>query len=518
MASDSSAPRLPTLRRAAGLLFALGILSRLVGLLRELVVAGEFGAGADIDAVYLGMSVSMALTVAIGGSLVRSTVAASAGLDDGRFAGLARAGVPRLLRATFPLAVALAAGAPLWAPLLAPNADDSFRRLLVLSAALSPVSLLSVGVAGLYTGLVHGRGGHGSASLVPLVYNALVCVAVLALSPFVGAMSLVVGTLVAEASQIAVLLPFVLRLSRGARPRAFGADYAAVAAGFWPAVACTVLFASNVVVDRAFAAGLEAGSVAALSYADRLVGLPVGLVASALAIPLFTRLSRHRTLGQGAAYRETLHLGVRLLLVAGTPAAVLLWWTAEPVIGVLLQRGAFDQRAVELSAAAFRGYAAGIPFLSFSVLLASASLTVANPWRVAWAMGWTTALNALLDWLLAPRFGVAGIAFSTSVVAFVRALAILHIAGPWMLRSRGLWASMLRLAAWGAALWAAGGCAALVLDPSGATTLGDRILSSMLVAVAMAVATIVVWKPVLADERSELLTLRRRVAAFMQAE
>jgi len=506
--------RLPSLRRAASWLFALGILARAIGLLRELVIASRFGAGAELDAVYLGMSVSMAFTIAIGAALVRSTVAAASGLDGGRFAGLARYATPRLMLATLPLAAAIALGAPLWAPLLAPQATGASLKTLVAAAALAPVSLLGVGVAGLYTGLVHARGEHAAASIAPLVYNLIVCAAILALSPFLGALSLLVGTLVAEASQILVMLPFVRRLSRGAMPNAQPADYSAVVAGFWPAVACGVLFGSNVVVDRAFAASLEAGSVAALSYADRLVGLPVGLMATSLAVPLFTRLSRYQAKGHRTAYRQTLHLGLRLLLVAGAPAAIALAWTAEPIIGVLLQRGAFDQRAVELSAAAFRGYAAGVPFLALSVLLTNAGLTVANPWRIAWIMAWTTGLNALLDWLLAPRLGVAGIALSTSIVAFVRSVAMLMVAGPWLLRSRRVGVATLRVAAWAAALWLSAWGAASFMNPAEATSLADRILSSLLVAAAMAVATAVLWKPLLEPERRALLVLRRRVAEY----
>jgi len=244
------------------------------------------------------------------------------------------------------------------------------------------------------------------------------------------------------------------------------------------------------------------------------VNLPAGLIATALATPLFTRLSRFRTQRRHDAYRDTLQVGIRLLLIAGAPAAVFLAWTSEPLIGLLLQRGAFDQRAVELSSAAFVGYAAGIPFISFSVLLMSAGLTVRNPWRIAWIMGWTTALNALLDWLLAPRFGVTGIAISTSIVAVVRSAWMLSGAGPELLRSPVLGASIGRVAAWSAGLWIAGGAAAMILDPSGALTPASRAGAIVLSGLAMFGATCLLWKPLLRAEWNDLLVLRRRAAAW----
>ncbi|MGF1573748.1 MAG: murein biosynthesis integral membrane protein MurJ [Sumerlaeia bacterium] len=434
----SDAPKsLPTLRWAAGGLLVLGILSRILGLAREVISAYLFGVSAQLDSLYLGMSLPAVITLALGSGLVRAGVAASAGLATERLAGLATTGVWRLAKRLIPYSLILA----VLTSLIAWYALATMQVValpLIMACVLGSLTLVGVGMAGMLSGIANARGNHVGSAVTPLVYNVvLILTIVLTHAPF-GVLSICFGFFLAEWVQVLCYKLAVGKDVRLAKPKFEMADYQAWMHRFWPAAFAALLMGANLVIDRFFTVRLGEGATAALSYSDKLINMPAGLLGVALAVPLFTRLSRYRAQGREAAYRVTLLLGIRLLLVAGIPISVLVLFMAEPIVAIILQRGAFDVHAVSLCSQALRGYALGMPFIAMSLLLIGASLTTKNPWRLVWWLFVSVLLNTLLNAVLSPRFGVAGIAMSTSIVAVFRVVVLLQLVSPQVLSSLNL--------------------------------------------------------------------------------
>ncbi|MDX1973270.1 MAG: lipid II flippase MurJ [Candidatus Sumerlaeia bacterium] len=442
--SGISAGRLPTLRWAAGGLLILGLLSRILGLVREILTAGLFGVSSELDALFLGLAIPTAITVAVGGSLVRAGVATAAGLAVEQQCGLARYATDRWLRRGVPLSLGLAVGCVALALLLQNNTETP-RMPLVLGALLGSLTLLGVLISGVYAGIANARGQHVGAGLIPLFHNGVIIATMVVLWEPLGVYSLLLGFFLAEWLQIPGYWWAMGKEVRTARPARAREYWSVWMERFVPALVASVLVGTNLVVDRAFAVQLEPGSAAALVYAEKLVNLPAGLLGMALAVPLFTRVSRYRMQGREKDVAAVVMLGVRLMLLGGIPMAVLLWFLAEPLIAVLLQRGAFDGAAVELCAEAFRGLAWGIPFFGTSFLLLSAALTVERPWRVVRWLGLSVVLNAVLNALLVVPFGLAGIGLSGSLVAVFRVLVLLRLVAPGILKTKSLWASLGRI-------------------------------------------------------------------------
>ncbi|MBX3729064.1 MAG: polysaccharide biosynthesis C-terminal domain-containing protein [Candidatus Sumerlaeia bacterium] len=503
---------LPTLRWAAGGVLVAGLLSRALGLLREMLIANAFGVSAELDALYLGLSLPLALVVGAGGGLSRAVVPVAATLADSRFAGLMRAGTARLVGVLAPLSVVLAVTCVIWAPLLAIGQTELPRGTLILSAALGSLAMLGGSLSGFYAGLVNARGKHVTASSNALVYNGVVCLCVAFFHGKLGILSLLVGIFLAEWLQLAVHWPVLQAIVRRVRPQGDPADIGMVQTLFWPAAALGITTGLNLLVDRAFATMTQAGGVAALTYADKLVTLPAGLLGAALAAPLFTRLSRFHQADRRKEFRATLLLGVRILLLAGTPAAVVLAGAAEPTIGLILQRGRFTLEGVELCGIAMRGYAPGVPFRAMTVLLLGAGLATRRPWWIVWAVLATALLNGVLDWVLVQSMGLLGIALATSIVGLVRSAVMVAIVAPGLLGAAELWRSLGRVTAYGVALSLP--LAGLHLVPGLMTSeaVGVRLLAVALACATACVVTAVLWKPLLKKEWSSLWTLRRQVA------
>lgn len=510
--------RLPTLRAAAGLVFVTGVLARLLGLLREILIANEFGVSAQLDFVYLGLSVPLALAVGIGGSLVRATVPIASRLDDRAFAGLARAGTQRLFRTMTPVALGLALTSPLWVHLLTIGSARGPSWELYVSAFFGCLALVTVGVTGLLGGLANGRGNHVTTSINPLTYNLIVIGAIVLLHRPLGVLSILAGVVAAEYHQVLVHGPAVARMTRGIEPQARRRDWDALKRLFWPSAAAGVLMGLNVAVDRVFAGTLRDGSIAALAYADRLINLPVGLFAAALTVPLYTRLSRFRATGNPRAFHLTLLLGIRMLLLVGLPSAVFFVWAARPIVGLLFMRGEFGMDAIAMTATALQGYSVGIPFLTVSVLLFMAGMTIKRPWLVVWVMGACTILNGVLDWLLVKPFGLMGIAVTTSIVAAARSAILCAIVSRWLFGSEMLWRPVVRVATASIVLAAALWGTEMVLGLGAADT---RWAWAMMLAAgvcASGVVLAVLWRPVLREEMRTLGRLRTEVAGFVAGE
>jgi putative peptidoglycan lipid II flippase len=188
----------------------------------------------------------------------------------------------------------------------------------------------------------------------------------------------------------------------------------------------------NLLVSTAIASLLPGGSVAYLSYADRLNQLPLGVVGIAVGTAILPPLSRHLRMGDEAAARATQNRGIELALLLTLPAAGALAIAAEPILAVLFQRGAFGPDATHATALALSAYAFGLPAFVLVKVLAPAFFArhdTATPVKIAVV---AMVVNiALTVGLMVPLLHV-GNALGTTAAGWTNALLLL-----FMLRRRG---------------------------------------------------------------------------------
>lgn len=507
-----SSGKLPALRWAAAGVFAIALLARLVALLRETMIASRFGLGSDLDAIYLGLAIPTALTAGAGGGLSRAAVAIAAGLAPERTAALARTGSRRIVSIILPISALLALLAPLWIQLLRFGEDSPPYPISAAGAVLGSLLLLGGCLSGLYNGLANAAAHHKVGSLSPVAYNAIVCIAIYTLDDRLGVYSIGVGLLAAEWLQGLVFLPVIGPLLASKPTEDGEADWRKLGALFLPSAIIGTSLGINVAIDRSFATSLDPGSIAALSYAERLINVPVGLVATALATPLFTRLSHHYRHMRFRLERDTLHLGVRLILLAGMPLGALVAIFAPEIVSVLLERGSFTGSDVDVTSLAIAGYAAGVPFQAMTTLLTAAGLLGRRAWPTVWIMLGTCVLNAALDAILVGPFGVVGIAMATSLVALCRATMMLFLLSPRWLMDRGLWRTCFSALATSAVIVYTIGHLAAWLRTEIPATLAGNVLIGVLGGLGALLVCGLLHPLVLGRELESLLVLRRRVA------
>jgi putative peptidoglycan lipid II flippase len=171
----------------------------------------------------------------------------------------------------------------------------------------------------------------------------------------------------------------------------------------------------------------EAGAVAALQYAFRLMYLPIGIFGVSVATAAIPELARHAAQGSHQEMRNTLSWGLRLMLMLSVPAAVGLMVLDAPIIELIFQRGRFDATSTALTAGALLYYAPGI--VGYSVVkIASPSFYSLMDARTPVLVSVVTILaNIGLNIWLDRLMGFRGLALGTAIAANLNAVLLLYL-------------------------------------------------------------------------------------------
>ena len=268
---------------------------------------------------------------------------------------------------------------------------------------------------------VHDR--YAVPAFTPVLLNASLVAAML-LAAATGAdmaFALAWGVLAAGALQLCFQGPFMARLHLLTKPRLGTRHEGVRQVGrlLVPAVLAASAGQVNSLIDAVLASTLATGSIAWLYYADRLLELPVGLVAVALGTVLLPNLSRLAGRGDRSGFRRTVDWGVRMGVLLGLPASAALFVLACPLIATIFHHGEMTLTDVSMTALALQAFAVGVLPLVLVKVLAPAFFAhedTRTPLRIA---GAAVAANVALNLAMFRWFGHVGLALATSVAAWL---------------------------------------------------------------------------------------------------
>ncbi len=418
--------------RAAALFSAATGLSRVFGLLREILVAYVFGVRGAINQFTLASQVP---------NVVRSLVAdAALGaafipvfnelLERGEERRAWRVASTVTTISFAGLAVVTAATMVLAEPLLGLLYGDVPHLTVQLTWILMPTVVL-LGFAGIVQAILNSLGEFFVPAFAPVLWNVVIAGGLVyaitiddpADALLVYAWATLAGTLV----QVLVPLPW-LRGRGGRLTLAWDWGDAAVRRVFvlmLPVALGLGLINVNALVNTIFATFVDPDlAPRAIESAFRIYMLPQGIFAVAIAAVLFPTLSRYAAAGDLAAFRRGVAEGVRTLHYVLLPAATLSAVLAAPIVLLLFERGAFAPDQRDVVADCLAAYAIGLSANGALLLVNRAFFSLQRPWLPTGAAAANVALSALLTWLLYRPLGIWGIPLATSLanVCFLGAL------------------------------------------------------------------------------------------------
>jgi putative peptidoglycan lipid II flippase len=418
------------------------VLSRLTGLLRDIVVSARFGTSPEYGAYIAAFRITDLLyIVIIGGALGSSLIPVFIQVWD-------RDGEPQAWRlasaiTTWALLVLGAASALLWllAPFLARFAYGSASftpELLELTTTLTRLFLLSpllLGLGGLAMAVLNARERFTLPALAPSLYNLGIILGALALSPFLGIWGLAWGVVIGALLYLLFQLPGLIQLRMRLRPTLGRqlAEVGTVAQQMAPRVLGQSAAHISTIITAALAARLARGPelLAGLNYAYQIMLLPYGVFSLSLSTVAYPTLARLNAEGRHDELAALLRRTLGTILFLTLPAAVALMLLGAPIVRLLLQRGEFDDTSLRDTTAALIGYAAALPAFAASEILIRAFYAMQRTWLPVLIGLLQVGLNLLLGLFLSTN-GIQGLAFAFSIANNIEVL-LLVVALPTLL-------------------------------------------------------------------------------------
>ena len=367
--SDRGAADKTQIARAAGLVMALFVVSRALGLLREMVISHQFGTGGELDAYLAAFRLpDLLFQLVAGGALASAfipTFASYLARDDKHGAWrLASAVINWVLILTSLLALAAALLAPwLVRAVIAPGFDPARQALTVSLMRLMLLTPAIFGVSGVVMGILNARQHFLLPALAPILYNLGIIGGAILLAPDRGVYGLAIGVVVGAVAHLAIQVPGLAAHKLRYSPTLGLGDRGVREVGrlMVPRMVGLAAVQLNFLVNTILASGLAVGSLSALNYAWLLMLLPQGVFAQAVATAAFPTLSAQSAKGQWEEMRSTLSATLRAVLYLALPATVGLIVLRMPLVQLIFERGAFSTTSTQMVAWALALYALGLP-------------------------------------------------------------------------------------------------------------------------------------------------------------
>ena len=434
-------------------------LSRVAGLVRDVIVARLFGAGFATDAFFMAFTIPNLLRRFFGeGSLTAAFVPTFSEVFHRRGEADAQRLANRcvtLLLLVMLLTVTLGI---LCSPWIVQGIGYGFSQVegkLQLTDQLNRLMFPYIGfvsVLALVTGILNVRGHFFLPSLSPLFLNLTMILSALTLGAlfkepiFALAVGVLVGGLVQLLLQVPALFRYRIRF-RFDFQFLRDADLQKVVALMLPGIAGVAIYQINVIVSRLLASFLPEGSVSYLYYGQRLFEFPQGIFIVSLAQAALPMMSRQVAENDLDGMRQSLRFALSLITIFTLPAIVGLILCATPVYSLFFLGGEFDQLALQNTAMALVCYAPGLLFVGYSRIAAQTFYALQDTRTPVWVSFWTLLVNLLLGLLLMQYFQHLGLAVALTMASLFNACLLL-----WLLRRKvgsllqaSLWKPLLKV-------------------------------------------------------------------------
>jgi putative peptidoglycan lipid II flippase len=432
-----------TLLRSSAVVGSMTMLSRVLGLIRDIVIAIFIGATANADAFFVAFKVpnflrrlfaegafSQAFVPVLAEYRQRGTPALVRELLD-RVAGV-------LGGSLLTLTVLMVVAAPLMTALFAPGfLSDGYKYALTTDLIrITFPYLFLISMTGFCAAVLNSYGRFAVPAFTPVWLNLSLISAALVAGPWFEepVFALAWGVFLAGIVQLLFQLPFLYKLELVPRPRwdTRHEGVRQILGLMVPALFGVSVSQVNLLLDTVLASFLPTGSVSWLYYSDRLTELPLGVFGIAIATVILPRLSRLQADSDSKRFSETLDWGMRAVLLVALPASIALILLAPPILITLFQYGALSVSDVAMASLSLRAYSLGLlAFMLIKILAPGfyARKDMVTPVRIGIkAMAANMVLNLLF---VVPLYtlwniGHVGLALATSLAAYLNAGLLLR--------------------------------------------------------------------------------------------
>lgn len=411
---------------------AMTSISRVFGLIRDVVIARYFGAGLGVDAFIVAFRIPNFLRRLFAeGGFSQAFVPVLSEYREQRRHEEVQALVDQTSATLGLILLAVTAAgvaaAPVFIAVFAPGFLDEpeKQRLAIVMLRITFPYILFISLTALAGGILNTYRNFAVPAFTPVLLNLSLIACAIWLAPHCQEpiTALAAGVFIAGVAQLLFQFPYLIRLRLLPVPR-FHRDREGVRRIMrlmLPTLFAVSITQINLLVDTLIASFLQTGSISWLYYSDRMVEFPLGVFGVALATVILPNLSADHANNSRESYSRTLTWALRWVWLISVPAAAGLAILSAPVLTTLFQYRAFTANDVIMASYSLMAYTVGLPAFILIKVLASAFFSRQDT-RTPVKIGVIAMLaNIVLNLALVFPLAHAGLALATSLSAFINA-------------------------------------------------------------------------------------------------
>ncbi len=409
----------------------LSIGGKLLGFIREILIASKFGSGIETDTFFVAFSATGIITTMIGVALNTTMIPILSEIEakEGKKGKIEHTN--NFLNIIILLSVLLVCVGCLFSPIiikiLANGFEGSQFELAVSLTRIGLPIMIFTGIVSTLRGFLQSELMFMESSFTSFPFNFVYILFLIFLSGTYGIKGLMIASVLAVVSQILIQIPgakksgykykFIINLN----------DKYLLKLLFLtgPMLIGTAIDEINVIVDRTLASTLVSGSISALNYANRLNNLILGVFISAITTVLFPMLSKESNSDNYNSIKKIMGHGINIILLITIPATVGLIILAEPIVKIAFERGAFDTIATKMTSQALIFYAIGLVAMALRLFISRVYYSLQDT-KTPMINGVLSAgLNILLNLILIKYMAHSGLALATSISTIILTFSLL---------------------------------------------------------------------------------------------
>lgn len=417
--------------KSAIMLIFFSLISKLLGFLRETLIAYKFGLGSTTDTYFIALSATSMLSGFIMASLNTTFIPIISEVEnkEGKQGKVNHTNNMINIMLIFSIGIMIVTYfiTPILIKILASGfkGDQLQDAIKLTRLGLSMIVINSV--VGIYSGYLESEGLFKSTALRGLPQNLITIFYLIFLSKEFGIFGLMIFSVISLFSTFLIQLPSLKKSGYKYEYKLnFKDKYVnKILKLSLPAFISVAINDLNVIIDKRIASRLVEGSVSALSYADKLNTLILDLFISAITTAIFPSLSEAASRNDHNRLKQILSVGINIIFIITIPATIGIIVLNYQVVELAFERGQFDSMATIMTSNALLYYVLGLTFQSLRLMYEKVFYSLQNT-RTPMVTGLIAlVLNVIFSLILVSRIGHSGLALGTSISMMISTLILM---------------------------------------------------------------------------------------------
>lgn len=414
------------------IIMVFSLIGRILGFVREMLIASEFGSNSETDAFFVAITATGLITALVTTAIrtILIPILSEVGVTEGKRGKIRQTN--NILNIIIIVSIVFIIVGIFFAPLvikvLAFGFKEKQHNLAVILMRIGIISLLFKAIVGVFRGYLQSEERFFESAISDASLNLVTIIFLIIFSSRYGIRGLMVATVLAVLSQLIVQIPGLLKTGYfyetylNIRSRYIRKIYYLLP----PVLFGVAVNDINKIIDRTLASRLSEGSISSLNYATKLEGLILSVFITTFITVLFPTLSKKATVNKLDEFRSIASAGINNILLITIPASMVMIVFSYPIVEIAFQRGEFDIIAAQMTSIALVYYSIGLVPISLNMFFNNIYYSVQDTKTPMIISGITVGFNVLLSLVFVKPMGHAGLAFATSLSSVISTLLLIY--------------------------------------------------------------------------------------------